>query len=126
LSKEHDLAGLREDCRLGTKFWSIVFSTLTTMTFREKGEDTTLRLWKNTLSGHQGDHYIEGLRKLGIGENEPPAVIAAKYHYLTNKLAGLDMEYIEESPKKVWVRYLAPMWTYPGNALVAMPAAVRR
>jgi hypothetical protein len=36
------------------------------------------------------------------------------------------MEYVEESPRKVWIRYLAPAWTYPGTALHALPLGIRR
>ena len=49
---------------------------------------------------------------------------ATVYEWLV--IGGLKMEYIEESPKKCWVRYLAPMWTYSGIAMLAMPSHVRR
>jgi hypothetical protein len=34
------------------------------------------------------------------------------------------MEYVEESPKKVWIRYLPPAWSFPGQSLFAVPPAV--
>lgn len=120
-----DLDVLRARSQLSTTFFSRMFSALTAVTFREKGEDAVNRLWFEVLTSHQGDRYVEGLRKLGI-HHDPPAVAAAKYHYFTNTIGGLDMEYIEESDKKVWVRYRAPMWMYAGVAMIAMPASVRR
>ncbi len=123
---EPALSELRADCLLATKLWGRTFSALTALTLREKGEDAVHRLWFQLLTRHQLGHYREGLRKLGIGDNEPPAVAAAKYHYFTNVLGGLDLEYVEESPKKVWIRYLAPMWTYAGVAMMAMPGGLRR
>jgi hypothetical protein len=123
---EPALSELRAYCLLATKLWGRTFSALTALTLREKGEDAVHRLWFQLLSRHQLGHYREGLRKLGIGDNEPPAVAAAKYHYFTNVLGGLDLEYVEESPKKVWIRYLAPMWTYAGVAMMAMPGGLRR
>lgn len=120
-----DLETLRERSALATAFFSKMFSALTAVAFRAKGEDAVNHLWFEVLTSHQGDRYAEGLRKLGI-QDDPPAVAAAKYHYFTNIIGGLDMEYVEESPKKVWIRYLAPMWMYAGVAMIAMPASVRR
>lgn len=120
-----DLEALRFRSALSTAFFSKMFSALTAVTFREKGEAAANKLWFEVLTNHQGDRYEEGLRKLGIHE-DPPAVAAAKYHYFTNIIGGLDMEYVEESPKKVWIRYRAPMWMYAGVAMIAMPASVRR
>jgi hypothetical protein len=34
----------------------------------------------------------------------------ASYHYLSDALGGLPLEYVEESPRKVWLRYRAPYW----------------
>ncbi|WP_190815926.1 hypothetical protein [Saccharopolyspora pogona] len=120
-----ELERLRFSSALSTTFFSRMFSALTAMTFREKGEAAANKLWFEVLTNHQGDRYAEGLRKLGI-HDDPPAVAAAKYHYFTNIIGGLDMEYVEESPKKAWVRYRAPMWMYAGVAMIAMPASVRR
>lgn len=120
-----ELEALKTRLGTATRFWSRAFSGLTALTWREKGEAAVHRLWHEVLTAHQDERYDEGLRKLGIHE-DPPAVAAAKYHYLTNLIAGLSMEYVEESPRKAWVRYTAPMWTYDGIAMLAMPGALRR
>ncbi|MFO0996072.1 MAG: hypothetical protein U1F33_05255 [Alphaproteobacteria bacterium] len=122
---EESLERTRQRCTLSTKLWGRSFAGLTCMTYRERGAAALHKLWFDVLCGHQVGHYHEGLRLLGI-HNDPPAVAAAKYHYLTNQIGGLAMEYVEESPKKVWIRYLAPMWTYNGIALLALPGQVRR
>ncbi|SMG49602.1 hypothetical protein [Paraburkholderia susongensis] len=119
------LSALRFESQLASAFLSRTFSGLTAVAFRELGEGAVNELWHRVLTSHQGERYEEGLRKLGI-ENDPAAVAAAKYHYFTNIIGGLEMEYVEESERKVWIRYLAPMWTYAGVALMAMPASVRR
>jgi hypothetical protein len=119
------LADLRFRTALSSAFLSRTFSGLTAVTFREMGEKAVNDLWFRVLTSHQGDRYAEGLRRLGIA-NDPPAVAAAKYHYFTNMIGGLEMEYVRESDTKVWIRYLAPMWTYAGVAIMAMPASVRR
>ncbi|MFN0043613.1 MAG: hypothetical protein ACKVSF_10435 [Alphaproteobacteria bacterium] len=122
---EETLDRVRARCVLSTKLWGRTFSGLTCVTFRERGADALHKLWFDVLCGHQVGHYHEGLKLLGI-DKDPPAIAAAKYHYLTNQIGGLDMEYVEESPKKVWIRYVAPMWTYNGVALLALPGRVRR
>ena len=92
---------------------------------RELGAAALHKLWFDVLCNHQVDRYREGLEKLGIHE-DPPAVVAAKYHYYTNLIGGLDMEYCEESDRKVWIRYKAPMWVYDGVGMLAMPGGLRR
>jgi hypothetical protein len=121
-----DLEQLRSHTLLATKCWGRAFAGLAAITQREKGERALIDLWARTLRSHQDDSYLDGLRKLGIRDDEPAAVKACKYHYFTNLIGGLRMEYIEESPKKCWIRYLAPMWTYSGLAMLAMPSHARR
>ena len=117
---------LHDRCELAAKIWSRTFSGLGAVTFREKGEKGVCDLWSNLLREHQKGFYNEGLEKLGISTDEPPAIVAAKYHYFTNIIGGLEMDYMEESEKKVWIRYRAPMWTYAGITMLAMPSRLRR
>lgn len=119
------LADLKFRTALSSAFLSRTFSGLTAVTYRELGERAVNDLWFRVLTSHQGDRYVEGLRRLGI-DGDPPAVAAAKYHYFTNIIGGLEMEYVRESDTKVWIRYMAPMWTYAGVAIMAMPASIRR
>lgn len=116
---------LRHQHGTATRLWGRMFSGLTAVTFREKGEAAVHKLWHEVLTSHQDERYHEGLTKLGI-DKDPPAIAAAKYHYYTNLIGGLSMEYAEESPRKAWVRYTAPMWLYDGVAMLAMPGNLRR
>ena len=125
MTKRQSEEETRQDCVLATMVWSKMFSGLTAVTYSEKGADALHKLWFLFLTTHQGEKYHEGLRKLGI-ENETPAVAAAKYHYFTNIIGGLEMEYVEETQRKVWIRYMAPMWMYGGVAVMAMPSELRR
>ena len=120
-----ELEALKRRCGTATRLWGRTFSGLTAMTFREKGEAALHRVWHDVLTDHQDERYPDGLVKLGI-DKDPPAVAAAKYHYFTNLIGGLSMEYAEESPRKAWVRYTAPMWTYDGISMLALPAGLRR
>lgn len=71
------------------------------------------------------ERFLPGLEKLGL-DKAPHAVAAAKYHYLSNQLGGVSVEYLEESPQKAWVRYPPPRWIWMGTAICAIPSAVNR
>jgi hypothetical protein len=103
----------------------MVVSGLTAISCRERGEKALNDIWASLLSAEQHSRFLEALVKLGI-DGEPPAVTAAKYHYFSNSIGGISMQYIEETPKKVWIRYLSPWGTYPGISALLVPPSVRR
>ncbi|MFE3281082.1 hypothetical protein [Nocardia sp. NPDC059239] len=116
---EQSLSELRSDCLLASKFLGSTFLGLNLMLLRHKGAQAVKDLQVIEFQDHQADHFIDGMTKLGI-IGDPPAVAAAKYHYFSNILGGLDVEYIEETPKKVWLRYNGPsgmgLGMIPGGA----------
>lgn len=122
---EEDLVALRARVALANKFAWTVVSGLTAICFRERGEKALNDIWAALLSSEQKARFQSALVKLGI-HDDPPALAAAKYHYFSNSIGGLNMQLIEESPKKVWIRYLSPWGTYPGISALAVPASVRR
>jgi len=69
--------------------------------------------------------FLPGLEKLGLA-GQPHAVAAAKYHYFSNQLGGVKVEYFEESQRKAWVRYPPPRWMWQGAAICGIPSAVNR
>jgi hypothetical protein len=71
------------------------------------------------------ERFLPGLEKLGL-QGLPPAVAAARYHYLSNAIGGVHVEYMEETSKKVWVRYPPPRWAWHGTAICAIPGEVSR
>ena len=120
-----DLDALRHRVAMSTSFgWNLV-SGFTAVVWREKGEAALNDVWRTLMSAEQRDRFVEALHKLEIADH-PPAVTAARYHYFSNSIGGLNMQYIEESPKKVWIRYLPPWGTYPGISALAVPTSVRR
>ena len=66
-----------------------------------------------------------GLTKLGI-DHLPPAVAAAQYHYLSNWIGGVHVEYMYESDRKAWIRYPPPRWIWKGTAICGIPGEVSR
>lgn len=123
--RAHKSGELEPMCELASLLWGRLFSALTLVVLREEGEVAFGQIWHRILGGQQVDRYKAGLIKLGI-DKDPPAVCAAKYHYFSNMIGGLRLEYVEESPRKVWIRYTAPLWMYEGLALLAVPKNFRR
>jgi hypothetical protein len=73
----------------------------------------------------QQERFLPGLVKLGI-DHLPPAVAAAQYHYLSNWIGGVHVEYIYETDRKAWIRYPPPRWIWKGTAICGVPGEVSR
>lgn len=69
--------------------------------------------------------FLPGLEKLGL-RRLPHAVAAAQYHYLANKLGGVKVEYMYESDRKAWVRFVPPRWIFDGTAICGAPGELSR
>ncbi|MER9177435.1 hypothetical protein NKH72_28330 [Mesorhizobium sp. M0955] len=122
---EETLDELRGRTALASKFAWYMVSGITSMVYREKGEAALNEIWRQLLSSEQKERFLAALDKLEIAGN-PPAVTAALYHYFSNAIGGLNMQVIVESPKKAWIRYMAPWGSYPGMAALTVPPSVRR
>ena len=73
----------------------------------------------------QQERFLAGLDKLGLA-HLPPAVAAAQYHYLSNWIGGVHVEYIYENDRKAWIRYPPPRWIWRGTAICGIPGEVSR
>ena len=73
----------------------------------------------------QQERFLPGLEKLGLN-HLPPAVAAAQYHYLSNWIGGVSVEYMHESDRKAWIRYPPPRWIWRGTAICGIPGEVSR
>jgi hypothetical protein len=73
----------------------------------------------------QQERFLPGLKKLGLA-HLPPAVAAAQYHYLSNWIGGVHVEYMYESDRKAWIRYPPPRWIWRGTAICGVPGEVSR
>jgi hypothetical protein len=78
-----------------------------------------------TFRRQQLARFLPGLRKLGL-DQLPHAVACAQYHYLSNQVGGLKVEYVYESDRKAWVRYPPPRWIWSGTAVCGIPTEVSR
>jgi hypothetical protein len=73
----------------------------------------------------QQECFLPGLEKLGLS-HLPPAVAAAQYHYLSNWIGGVHVEYMYETDRKAWIRYPPPRWIWRGTAICGVPGEVSR
>jgi hypothetical protein len=73
----------------------------------------------------QQERFLPGLEKLGLS-HLPSAVAAAQYHYLSNWIGGVHVEYMHESDRKAWIRYPPPRWIWKGTAICGVPSEVSR
>jgi hypothetical protein len=96
---------------------------LTTVTRRDTASAADLLF--RTFRRQHLEKFLPGLEKLGL-TGLPHAIACARYHYLSNQLGGVRVEYFEESSRKAWVRYVPPRWIYPGATICAVPSDVTR
>src|SRR6188474_1827993 len=78
-----------------------------------------------TFRRQQLARFLPGLKKLGL-DQLPHAVACAQYHYLSNQVGGVKVEYVYESDAKAWVRYPPPRWIWSGTAICGIPSEVSR
>ncbi len=76
-----------------------------------------------TFRRQHHEKFLSSFKKLGL-EGLPDAVAAAQYHYLSNSIGGVEVEYMYESDRKAWVHFCHPRWIYDGTALCAAPLEV--
>ena len=68
-------------------------------------------------------NFLSSFEKLGVA-GLPHAVAAARYHYFSNRIGSVDVEYMEESESKAWIRFPHPRWIYEGPAICGVPLEV--
>ncbi len=87
------------------------------------GTPAAAELVTGVFSRQREMRFLPGLAKLGL-THLPPAVAAAQYHYLSNHIGGVAVQYMPESERKAWIRYVPPRWIWWGTALCAIPPEV--
>ena len=101
-------------------FTGLILSTVTRHSVAGAAE-----LMFRTYRRQHLEKFLPGLKKLGL-DKLPHAVAAAQYHYLSNQMGGVGVEYIPESDRKAWVRYPPPRWIWYGTAICGIPSEVNR
>ena len=82
--------------------------------------------WVFRLFRHQHhEKFLSSFDKLGL-RGMPDAVACAAYHYLSNSIGGVEVEFMRESERKAWVNFVPPRWIYPGASICGVPSEVSR
>ncbi|MGE0697577.1 MAG: hypothetical protein AB7O57_00620 [Hyphomicrobiaceae bacterium] len=82
--------------------------------------------WVFRVFRHQHhEKFLPSFSKLGL-QDMPHAVACAAYHYLSNSVGGVRVEFMRESDTKAWVHFVPPRWIYPGAAICGVPSEVSR
>lgn len=102
-------------------FFTGLILTLVTRKGVSAAEEFVFRVFRR----QQEERFLAGLEKLGLNKL-PPAVAAAQYHYLSNWIGGVFVEYMYESDRKAWIRYPPPRWIWQGTAICGIPMEVSR
>jgi len=82
--------------------------------------------WVFRLFRHQHhEKFLASFDKLGL-KGMPDAVACAAFHYLSNRIGGVSVEFMRESDRKAWVNFVPPRWIYPGASICGVPSEVSR
>ncbi len=108
-----------------THLYHTFFTGLILKVVTQRGADDAAR-WLEAVFRHQHEEkFLASFDKLGL-QDKPHAVAAAAYHYLSNRVGGVDVEFMRENDRKAWVRFPPPRWVYPGAAICGIPSEVSR
>ncbi|MEX1036476.1 MAG: hypothetical protein WDZ54_11000 [Sneathiella sp.] len=100
-------------------FTTGLFLTLTTRKDRFAAGDLCFHVFRR----QHHEKFLSSFEKLGLSDL-PDAVACAQYHYLSNSVGGVPVEYMYESDEKAWVHFCHPRWMYEGAALCGMPLEI--
>ena len=100
------------------------FFTGLILTIASRAGAETAGTWSFNLFRRQHlNKFLSSFEKLGVA-GLPHAVAATRYHFLSNRIGGVEVEYMEESDTKAWIRFPHPRWIYEGPAICGVPLEV--
>jgi hypothetical protein len=114
---------MQPDHQAVARLYHAWFTGLILATIARRGTASAAELLFHVFRRQHHATFLPGLTKLGL-DGLPHAVAAARYHYLSNQIGGVRVEYMEESERKAWVRYAPPRWIWQGTAICAIPSEV--
>jgi len=121
MNADADSAALRAAATLYHRYFTGLILTVVTRRGRQDAGELMFRVFRH----QHHEKFLPGLRKLGLA-GLPDAVAAAGYHYLANRVGGVQVEFMRESDRKAWVRFVPPRWIYDGTAIAGVPTDVSR
>src|SRR5260370_23004430 len=118
-------AALWAKWRSVAELYHALFTGLTLTVVTRRGTREAAEFMFRVFRRQQQERFLPGLKKLGI-DHLPPAVAAAQYHYLSNWIGGVHVEYMVERAPNAWIGYPAPRWIWKGTAVCGIPGEVSR
>lgn len=118
---ESEEAALKAVARLYHAYFTGLILHVTLTEGEEAAGDWTFRIFRRL----HHEKFLASFDKLGLAQ-KPDPVAAAEYHYLSNSIGGVEVEFMPESDDKAWVRFCHPRWLYDGTALCGVPLSVSR
>ena len=111
--------------RAAAELYHAYFTGLILTMVTRRGTSDAAEFMFRVFRRQQQERFLPGLEKLGL-THLPPAVAAAQYHYLSNWIGGVHVEYMHETDRKAWIRYPPPRWIWKGTAICGVPGEVSR
>lgn len=99
------------------------FTGMILRTVAQRGAKDAAELMFRTFRRQHHQRFLPGLKKLGL-TGLPDAVAAASYHYLSNRIGSVSVEFMPESNRKAWVRFPPPRWVWRDIAICGIPSEV--
>ena len=124
-AEDHAQSALWLRWRSVADLYHAYFTGLTLTVVTRRGAREAAEFMFRVFRRQQQERFLPGLKKLGL-DHLPPAVAAAQYHYLSNWIGGVHVEYMYESDRKAWIRYPPPRWAWKGTAICGIPGEVSR
>jgi hypothetical protein len=128
MSQARDRSQPRDDARAlkaAAGLYHAYFTGLIlTLVTRRSAQDAAE--WVFRVFRHQHhEKFLPSFDKLGL-KGMPDAVACAAYHYLSNSIGGVTVEFMRESDHKAWINFVPPRWIYPGASICGVPSEVSR
>ena len=120
---ERGLADPVEGYRAVSTLYQALMTGLVLTLVTQRGADLAERFVFAHFRRQHLEKFLPGLDKLGL-RGLPHAVACAQYHFLSNQVGGVKVEYAYESDRKAWVRYPPPRWIWAGAAICGIPSRV--
>ncbi|MBX9591485.1 MAG: hypothetical protein K2X43_19520 [Hyphomonadaceae bacterium] len=118
---EAEAAALKAAADLYHAYLTGLILTLVTRRSADDAAEWVFRVFRH----QHHEKFLSSFDKLGL-KGLPDAVACAAYHYLSNSIGGVSVEFMRESDRKAWVNFVPPRWIYPGASICGVPSQVSR
>jgi hypothetical protein len=123
MNNSHQPASMTQDFHAAAELHHRYLTGLILALVVREGEPTAAEAVYRLFRRQHREKFLPGLKLLGI-DGLPDAVASAQYHYLSNFIGTVKVEYMPETDRKAWIRYPPPRWIFDGTAICGIPDSV--